>query len=113
MKGWLDLQERHPDARAGCAISITHERYSLGKVMSRFRPKDDSMRAKWVDLCKQAGNDQIVLAEVLGGVRGINCELDFANDTDSVGMITTGSPPRDTTTLATVSENLAGLQIDK
>jgi len=111
VSGWLELPERHPSAKAGSAISMVHERYSLGRVLSRFCPllECESKQAEWDQVCRQAQDVDCDLAEVERMALEINCKLKFK---DQAGRtLVTGSPPRGIPFLESIDETMAGMNL--
>jgi len=110
VRGWLAPQERHPSAKAGSAISMVHERYSLGQVLRRFRPVLESKLQEWDEICQKAHDTNCDLAEVERLALEINCELKFTTDPTLV----TGSPPHETPgLLGSVEETMAGMNLNE
>ena len=110
VSGWLYLLERHPDAKAGNAISMVHERFSLGQVLSRFRPQLISKQPEWEEICQQAKDMNCDLAKVKQMVLDIDCKLEF---TENYGdPLMTGSPPRVAQALDSINETLANMSLN-
>lgn len=104
VNGWLELPERHPDAKAGANIEMKHERHSLSRVLRWFCPEsnDDDKVVAWEDICRQAADCDLSLQVLQQCALELNFELKFASAVPSVA---------DTGSLASIEDGLAAVEI--
>jgi hypothetical protein len=103
--GWQQLTERHAGALPGCDIRLVHERYSLGKVLERFKCENTDFGEQWRVVCVRAADVNVSVVQVANEVSAMKCKLQLIPGDD---IVVTGSPLR---VLPSPELNIGGLTI--